>query len=56
MRLTQSQGGPAGAAIAYRLATTPAAPKILLLEAGGKNDDPGATLLAERKVREEMKQ
>ncbi|KIW07570.1 hypothetical protein, variant [Verruconis gallopava] len=40
--------GPAGASLAYRLATTSSAPRVLILEAGGKNDDANATLIADR--------
>ena len=32
-------GGPAGAAVAYGLGSSPKQPKVLLLEAGGLNDD-----------------
>ena len=32
-------GGAAGCTVASRLARTPAAPRVLLLEAGGRNDD-----------------
>lgn len=32
-------GGPAGCTVASKLAATPKAPSVLLLEAGGKNDD-----------------
>jgi choline dehydrogenase-like flavoprotein len=41
-------GGPAGSALAYRLASSRAAPKVLLLEAGGKNDEAAATIIGER--------
>jgi flavin-dependent dehydrogenase len=43
-------GGPAGAALAYRLATTQAAPKVLLLEAGSDDKDPKSQLLGLRYV------
>ncbi len=40
--------GPAGCALAYGLAQSPKAPKILLLEAGGENSNPNLRVFGQR--------
>jgi choline dehydrogenase-like flavoprotein len=49
-------GGPAGATLGSRLASSKAAPEVLLLEAGARNDDPEATRLSERQAHPPHKQ
>jgi choline dehydrogenase-like flavoprotein len=46
--LTHHEGGPAGSAIASRLATSAKAPRVLLLEAGGTNSEPSSRPIADR--------
>ncbi|TKA60025.1 hypothetical protein B0A49_08881 [Cryomyces minteri] len=48
--LWNSNGGPAGATVASRLAKTPKAPSVLLLEAGGPNADIEHRTLADRRL------
>jgi choline dehydrogenase-like flavoprotein len=46
--LTSTRGGPAGSILASRLAKTPKAPSVLLLEAGTADTDPKALFIADR--------